>query len=70
MFAHIQVPRNYKFGLLTVQDDQTCEEKWLSNTGLSVGLEAFLDIIGQRITLQHYKGYAAGLDTKCKGKVL
>lgn len=53
-----------------MQDDQTCEEKWLSNTGLSDDLEAFLNIIGQRISLQHYKGYAAGLDTKCKGKAL
>ncbi|CAO3589989.1 unnamed protein product [Absidia cylindrospora] len=61
----MEIPKNYKFGLLSIQDDQSSEEDWFSNTGLSDDLEQFLNIIGQRITLQGYKGYAAGLDTKC-----
>ncbi|ORZ14221.1 hypothetical protein BCR42DRAFT_418306 [Absidia repens] len=64
-FDEMEVPKNYKFGLLSVQDDQSSEEDWFSNTGLSDDLEQFLNILGERITLQGYKGYAAGLDTKC-----
>ncbi|KAI8093537.1 uncharacterized protein BX664DRAFT_109567 [Halteromyces radiatus] len=64
-FDELGIPKNYKFGVLVVRDGQTLEENWFSNTGLSNDLEQFLNIIGRRITLQGYKGYAAGLDTKC-----
>lgn len=52
--------------MLTVQENQTTEEAWLGNTGLSENLRGFLDILGHRIELKGYTGYAAGLDTKSK----
>ncbi|CEP17005.1 hypothetical protein [Parasitella parasitica] len=63
-YDEIHIPRHYKFGLLTIRDDQTTEEAWLSNTGLSDDLQDFLDIMGEKVELKNYKGYSAGLDTK------
>ncbi|CAO3624348.1 unnamed protein product [Cunninghamella echinulata] len=64
-YDEIGIPKNYKFGVLCVKDDQTTEEEWFSNTGLSKELEYFLNIIGRQVTLKDYNGYAAGLDIKC-----
>ncbi|GAN03978.1 hypothetical protein MAM1_0052d03434 [Mucor ambiguus] len=63
-YDEIHVPKHYKFGVLTIRDNQTTEESWFSNTGLSERLQDFLDIMGQKIKLKGYKGYSAGLDTK------
>jgi hypothetical protein len=52
--------------LLTIRDNQTTEEAWFSNTGLSNDLQEFLDLMGQKVELKGYNGYAAGLDTKSK----
>jgi hypothetical protein len=50
--------------VLSIKSGQTTEESWFSNTGLSKDLEDFLNIIGNKVELKGYKGYAAGLDTK------
>jgi hypothetical protein len=50
--------------VLNIKEGQNTEEEWFSNSGLSVGLEKLLNIIGNPIRLKGYKGYAAGLDTK------
>ncbi|KAI8372754.1 uncharacterized protein BYT42DRAFT_44626 [Radiomyces spectabilis] len=63
-FDEIGVPKNYKFGVLTVNEGQTTEEAWFSNRGLSENLDNFLSIIAHQVTLKGYSGYAAGLDTK------
>ncbi|KAI9487728.1 MAG: hypothetical protein EXX96DRAFT_554441 [Benjaminiella poitrasii] len=63
-YDEIQIPKHYKFGLLSVRDDQSTEEAWFSNTEVSIDLQDFLSIMGKRIELKEYKGYAAGLDTK------
>ncbi|OAD03272.1 hypothetical protein MUCCIDRAFT_162853 [Mucor lusitanicus CBS 277.49] len=63
-YDEIHIPKHYKFGVLTIRDNQTTEESWFSNTGLSERLQDFLDIMGQKIKLKGYKGYSAGLDTK------
>ncbi|KAL7319157.1 hypothetical protein PS15m_002326 [Mucor circinelloides] len=63
-YDEIHIPKHYKFGVLTIRDNQTTEESWFSNTGLSEQLQDFLDIMGQKIKLKGYKGYSAGLDTK------
>ncbi|KAI8337763.1 hypothetical protein BC941DRAFT_352872 [Chlamydoabsidia padenii] len=60
----IEVPPAYKFGVLTIKDNQTTEEEWFSNTGITRAFDRFLNMIGDRITLKGYDGYAAGLDTK------
>ncbi|OBZ86749.1 Signal-induced proliferation-associated 1-like protein 1 [Choanephora cucurbitarum] len=54
----------YKFGVLLVKEGQTKEEEWFSNENDSEAFHEFLDIIGRRIELQGYTGWAAGLDTK------
>ncbi|CAO3629217.1 unnamed protein product [Mucor fragilis] len=63
-YDEIHIPKHYKFGVLTIRDNQTTEESWFSNTGLSERLQDFLNIMGQKIKLKGYRGYSAGLDTK------
>ncbi|ORZ10169.1 hypothetical protein BCR42DRAFT_113800 [Absidia repens] len=60
----IEIPRFYKFGVLTIKENQTKEEEWFSNTGLAPPFDQFLKVLGTRIQLKGYKGYAAGLDTR------
>lgn len=55
----------YKFGVLLIQPGQTKEEDWFSNQHTDE-LEAFLNIIGRKVALKGYTGWAAGLDTKSK----
>ncbi|GAN02316.1 DNA helicase [Mucor ambiguus] len=63
-YDEIGIPKSYKFGVLTVGEGQQTEEEWFSNTGLSIGFDKFLNIIGKPVKLKGYQGYAAGLDTK------
>ncbi|RCH85749.1 Signal-induced proliferation-associated 1 like protein 2, partial [Rhizopus azygosporus] len=63
-YDELQIPKHYKFGVLTIKNGQITEESWFSNTGLSKDLQDFLSIMGHKIQLKGYKGYAAGLDTK------
>ncbi|ORY96376.1 hypothetical protein BCR43DRAFT_524481 [Syncephalastrum racemosum] len=63
-FDEMEIPKFYKFGILTVKDGQDTEEAWFGNCGLSKPLERFLHILGEPVALQGYKGYTAGLDTK------
>ncbi|KAI7908328.1 uncharacterized protein BX663DRAFT_424630 [Cokeromyces recurvatus] len=63
-YDEIQIPKHYKFGLLSIKDNQMTEEAWFSNTDLSSDLQDFLNVMGKKIELKEYKGYAAGLDTK------
>ncbi|KAG0178214.1 Rap/ran-GAP protein [Apophysomyces sp. BC1021] len=63
-FDEIGIPQRYKFGVINIQDGQATEEEWFANTGLSAPLERFLNILGTRVNLRGYMGYAAGLDTK------
>ncbi|KAI8971972.1 hypothetical protein BDF20DRAFT_797071, partial [Mycotypha africana] len=55
----------YKFGVLLVKEGQTREEEWFSNNhDSSEPFEEFLSILGQKVSLYGYTGWAAGLDTK------
>ncbi|CDH51310.1 rap ran-gap family protein [Lichtheimia corymbifera JMRC:FSU:9682] len=63
-FDENEIPRCYKFGVLSVHDGQTTEEEWFGNSQLSESLERFLHIMGKPVELCGYKGYSAGLDTK------
>ncbi|KAI7857606.1 hypothetical protein BDC45DRAFT_500213 [Circinella umbellata] len=63
-YDEMEIPKFYKFGVLSVKEGQTTEEEWFANSNVSESLERFLNIIGRPIELEGYKGYAAGLDTK------
>ncbi|KAI8971612.1 hypothetical protein BDF20DRAFT_688664 [Mycotypha africana] len=63
-YDELHIPKRYKFGVLTIRDNQTTEEAWFSNTGLSRELHHFLATMGRKVELKGYTGYAAGLDTK------
>lgn len=61
---YIQVHRRYKCGVLYIKDGQTKEEEWLANTDDSEAFDRFLDILGHKVELHGYTGWAGGLDTK------
>ncbi|KAI8145180.1 hypothetical protein BJV82DRAFT_605181 [Fennellomyces sp. T-0311] len=63
-FDEMEIPKFYKFGVLSVRDGQATEEEWFANSSLSEPLERFLNIMGRPVELEGYKGYTAGLDTK------
>ncbi|KAI9299974.1 hypothetical protein BJ944DRAFT_171566, partial [Cunninghamella echinulata] len=60
----IEAPPSYKFGVLNIKKNQTKEEEFFANTGLSTSFDHFLRILGDRIPLKGYRGYTAGLDTR------
>ncbi|CAO3703149.1 unnamed protein product [Rhizopus stolonifer] len=60
----LAVPEHYKFGLLNIKNGQTTEKAWMRNVGLSKNLLDFLNIMGHKISLKGYKGYAGGLDKR------
>ncbi|KAI8137704.1 hypothetical protein BJV82DRAFT_335108 [Fennellomyces sp. T-0311] len=64
-FDELVVPKHYKFGVLNVKEGQTCEEEWFGNSDMSPDFQRFLDLIGNRVELKGYTGYAAGMDTRC-----
>lgn len=47
-----------------MQEGQSTEQAWFSNTGLTPNLERLLETIGTRVELRGYQGYTAGLDTR------
>ncbi|KAI9033612.1 hypothetical protein CLU79DRAFT_724566 [Phycomyces nitens] len=64
IFDEMNISQDYKFGVLSVKGGQTTEEEWFSNSGLSGPCEQFLEMMGSRVELKGYGGYAAGLDTQ------
>lgn len=54
----------YKFGVLYYKDGQTNEDDMFGNVDTSPEYEAFLQMLGQKVRLQGWKQYAAGLDTE------
>jgi hypothetical protein len=48
-----------------VKDGQNDENDIYSNTERSEDFEEFLNFIGERVPLNGFPNYAAGLDTKC-----
>lgn len=53
----------FKIGLLYVKHGQETEEEIFSNTSHSPAFEAFLDLLGERVSLKGFTGYTGGLDT-------
>jgi len=61
--AVIQVHMNFKWGVLYCGKGQKDEnDMWHNQTG-SEAFQEFLSILGDRVTLQGFKGYNGGLDT-------
>ncbi|CAO3675418.1 unnamed protein product [Rhizopus microsporus] len=56
--------KRYKFGVLLIKEGQTKEEEWFANEHDCPAFEEFLNIIGKKIKLKGYNGWAAGLDRK------
>lgn len=52
--------------MLLIKEGQTKEEEWFSNEHDSPSFERFLNVIGKKVELKGYNGWAAGLDTKSK----
>ncbi|KAI9318990.1 hypothetical protein BX666DRAFT_1922017 [Dichotomocladium elegans] len=63
-FDEMTVPKHYKFGVLHVQEGQDTEELWFANSELTKEFEQFLGLVGERVELKGYTGYAGGLDTR------
>jgi len=63
-FEERQLIRSYKFGVLYCKAGQTDEEQMFSNEHGSPDFEEFLDALGERVPLQGWPNYRAGLDVK------
>ncbi|KNC97762.1 uncharacterized protein SPPG_06762 [Spizellomyces punctatus DAOM BR117] len=60
----LQLITRYKFGALYCKGNQSTEEEYFSNETGSQAFEEFLSCLGDKVELQGWQGYAAGLDTK------
>ncbi|XP_063150778.1 rap1 GTPase-activating protein 1-like isoform X5 [Candoia aspera] len=56
------ISNNFKFGVIYQKLGQTTEEEVFSNTEESLGFLEFLDLLGDRIRLQDFRGFRGGLD--------
>uniref|UniRef100_A0A8D2IY61 Rap-GAP domain-containing protein n=1 Tax=Varanus komodoensis TaxID=61221 RepID=A0A8D2IY61_VARKO len=56
------ISNNFKFGVIYQKTGQTTEEEVFSNTEESQGFLEFLDLLGDRIQLQDFRGFRGGLD--------
>ncbi|KAJ6226170.1 gtpase-activating rap/ran-gap domain-like protein [Anaeramoeba flamelloides] len=61
---NLEIPRNYKFGVLYIKDQQKTQEEYITNVETSKEFQDFLDILGEPITLLGWKKYRGGLDVK------
>jgi len=56
--------KGFKFGILYAQEGQTKEDEMFSNIDASPEFEEFLDFIGERVPLNGWPNFRAGLDVK------
>ncbi|CAG8474465.1 13101_t:CDS:2 [Cetraspora pellucida] len=54
-------------GVLYCTPTQKTEEEWFSNTTTSIAYENFLQILGEKVKLLGFDGFAGGLDTVTEG---
>jgi hypothetical protein len=66
IYENRQIIRSYKFGVLYCTHDQTAEEQMFTNQGGSADWEEFLEFLGDKVVLQGWTKYRAGLDVKSK----
>ncbi|EKE41089.1 hypothetical protein ENUP19_0056G0016 [Entamoeba nuttalli] len=63
-FENYFIIKDYKFGVLYATEGQTLESELFNNKIGSKHFEKFLELLGKKIKLQGYNGFAGGLDTK------
>ncbi|KAL6078755.1 putative Rap/Ran GTPase-activating protein [Balamuthia mandrillaris] len=56
--------KGFKFGILYAQEGQTKEEEMFANVDTSEEFEEFLDFIGDRVQLNGWSNFRAGLDVR------
>ncbi|CAG8493056.1 17856_t:CDS:2, partial [Cetraspora pellucida] len=56
-----------RIGVLYCTPTQKTEEEWFSNTTTSIAYENFLQILGEKVKLLGFDGFAGGLDTVTEG---
>lgn len=55
---------NFKFGVIYAKPGQIMDDELLSNEAGSERFLQFLSLLGDRVTLQHWRGYSGGLDVR------
>ncbi|KAM4572086.1 rap1 GTPase-activating protein 1-like isoform 4-T5 [Fundulus diaphanus] len=56
------ISNNFKFGVIYQKFGQTSEEELFGNSEESLAFEEFLEFLGEKIELHHFKGFRGGLD--------
>ncbi|XP_044138390.1 rap1 GTPase-activating protein 1 isoform X1 [Bufo gargarizans] len=56
------ISNNFKFGVIYQRTGQTTEEELFSTTQESAAFVEFLELLGERVLLQDFKGFRGGLD--------
>jgi hypothetical protein len=56
--------RGYKFGVIYCKQGQVTDDDMLSNRETSTAFETFLKLLGDKVELKGFEGYAGGLDVK------
>ncbi|XP_069802988.1 rap1 GTPase-activating protein 1 isoform X5 [Dendropsophus ebraccatus] len=56
------ISNNFKFGVIYQKTGQTTEEELFSTTQESAAFMEFLELLGERVLLQDFKGFRGGLD--------
>eukprot|EP01132_Coremiostelium_polycephalum_P006168 gene6168-7682_t len=59
-----QTIKGFKFGILYAQEGQNKEDEMFSNVKTSPEFEEFLDFIGERVPLNGWTNFRAGLDVR------
>ena len=55
---------NFKFGVIYAKPGQIMDDELLSNEAGSERFLQFLSLLGDRVSLQHWRGYSGGLDVR------
>lgn len=63
LFEANEVHVKFKWGVLYCKKGQTDENAMFQNRDASPQFEAFLKVLGERVSLQGFKDYSGGLDT-------
>ncbi|PRP82173.1 RapGAP/RanGAP domain-containing protein [Planoprotostelium fungivorum] len=63
-FEEQQRIKGFKFGLLYAPEGQTKEEQMFANIDSSPAFDQFISFLGDKVALENWRGFKAGLDTK------
>ena len=55
---------NFKFGVIYAKPGQIMDDELLSNETGSQRFQAFLELLGERVTLKDWRGFSGGLDVR------